>query len=248
MATRPKLVGLWLLLWVLVACGLPTTSLKQRLKDFPQISSAPGFSLETADILYPEWFMGTWRVASTSQAVEAPLGVEFINAASFARAQRERGKTLIYYARFVRNDQGEVVADRAFNTIAITEALLGKKSVLNVTAANPNHLTIDMIGNRRGELDITRRHSEIPCSNCFASSEFYRQVLVSLGDIPTTKDIEATNLYQRQDAQHVTGDQMTAVFLTPTDELFFQAGGKAVTVYRYRLQFTAVTALPQNKG
>ncbi len=208
--------------------------LNNRLAQYPKITAQPGYNLETADVYYPQWFVGKWQVTATLEAVEAPLGTEFTNPAAFARSQREIGKPVVYTLRFYQNDQEQVIADRTFNTVSITQAYLGKGIIREVIAPNTNRQTILMTGNRRGELFITRRHSEHPTPEQFGALEFYRQVLTTLAQVPVTRDIEATTLYQKE-GPRITATQMTAVFLVPTDQRYFQSKGQAVTAYRYRL-------------
>ncbi|WP_287129791.1 DUF6816 family protein [Candidatus Cyanaurora vandensis] len=228
----------WLvLLGLLTGCTANPDSLAQRVAQFPDYRQ-PAYSLTSPDLFYPDWFEGRWRLTSVLEAVEAPLGVEYTNPTNFARSQTERGEPVVYYVRFYRDDQGRVIADRVFNTISAIQASQGAKSVIEVLLAadQPDRQTIRLSGNRRGELYITRRHSERPNPQEFATLEFYRQVLGSLGRIPNTKDVETTTLYQQSTQTRITASQLIAVFLVPTDERYFNSNGRAVTAYRYRLR------------
>ena len=71
----------------------------------------------------------------------------------------------------------------------------------------------------------------------FDTLELYRQVLIAGVALPSTRDIEVTTLYQRTKGHQIQADQLTAVFLVPTDEAYFQSQGRAITVYRYQLVF-----------
>ncbi|WP_218082639.1 DUF6816 family protein [Anthocerotibacter panamensis] len=225
---------------VLTGCADPPDSLAKRVARFPNVSAQPTFGLEQADLFYPDWFLGDWQVHAILERVEAPLGVEFTNPASFARTQQQQGQAVSYFVRFFRDEQGRVIADRVFNTIAIAQAYLERGTVVDVQSApgQPNRQTIFLSGNRRGDLYITRRHSEESSPHGFDTLEFYRQILAGLRQAPITKDIETTTLYRQTGAQQFTATQMTAVFLVPTDERYFQSNGHPVTVYRYRLDFT----------
>jgi hypothetical protein len=228
---------LWWIVGLLVGCGT-TMTLTERVAQFPNLGAQPSFSLETPDLYYPNWFEGRWRVTAVLEAVEAPQGVEFTNPTAFAQAQRHQGQSIPYTVRFYPNDQGQIIADRAFNTTAITQAYLGRDAVVEVQIdpSHPDHQTVLLSRDRRGELYITRRHSEQPNPAAFATLEFYRQVLASPRSVPLTKDIETTTLYRRQ-ANKIEAIQMTAVYLVATDEKYFQSSGQAVTVYRYKLNF-----------
>jgi len=229
-------------LW-LVGCGLNPGSLESRVALAPSLTT-PSYGLEGQDLYYPDWFEGTWQLTSTLTDLTAPLGVEYTNPTSFAKSQRERGQPLTYFVRFYRNDQGRMIADRVFNTIAAIQASQGQGSVLEVIldVNQPDRQLIRLSGNRRGELYITRRHSEHPTPTRFNSLEFYRQVLGSLNRIPVTKDVETTTLYRQINGDTLEATQLIAVFLVPTDERYFASTGRAVTIYRYALKLTRKSA------
>ena len=68
------------------------------------VLSPPPYGREDADIIYPDWFRGTWDVYSETTTVEAPCGVPLFGGNStFAAAKREIGASnaLQYRARFV---------------------------------------------------------------------------------------------------------------------------------------------------
>lgn len=229
-------------LW-LVGCGLSPGTLESRLTDTASLT-IPSYGLKDPDLYYPDWFEGTWALTSILTDLTAPLGVEYTNPTSFAKSQRERGQPVTYFVRFYRNDQGRVIADRVFNTISAIQASQGKGSVLEVIldVNQPDRQLIRLAGNRRGELYITRRHSEHPLPTVFHSLEFYRQVLGSLNRIPVTKDVETTTLYRQVNKETIEAAQLIAVFLVPTDERYFASTGRAVTIYRYTLKLARKSA------
>lgn len=202
----------------------------------------PTFGLETADLYYPDWFLGRWQVVATLESFEAPQG-QYGDRDSIERAIQEQGRSVHYQVRFYRNEQGKVIADRAFNAKSITEAYLGPKTVREVVfdPQRPDRQTVLLLSGSRAELYITQRRSQSPEPSQFNTLEFYRQVLGTLTGVPKTQDIEAVTLYRRgPDPKKFQALQQTAVFLVPTDPAYFQSQNKAVTLYRYHLDFQQV--------
>jgi hypothetical protein len=220
------------------ACSvIPDRSLIERTQQ--TVLDKPTFGLETSDLYYPDWFLGRWQVVATLESFEAPQG-QYGDRASMERAIKDQGRSVRYPVRFYRNEQGKVIADRAFNAKSITEAYLGPKTVREVVfdPQRPDRQTVLLLSGSRGELYITQRRSESPEPSQFNTLEFYRQVLGTLTGVPKTKDIEAVTLYRRgPDPKKFQALQQTAVFLVPTDPAYFQSQNKAVTLYRYRLNF-----------
>jgi hypothetical protein len=239
-------ISLWgMLLILLGACSVMVNgSLTERVQQ--TVLDKPAFGLETADLYYPDWFLGRWQVVATLESFEAPQG-QYGDQASMERAIKEQGRPVRYEVRFYKNEQGKVIADRAFNAKSITEAYLGPKTVREVLfdPQHPDRQKVLLTSGSRGELYITQRHSESSTPQQFDTLEFYRQVLGTLTGVPKTKDIEATTLYRRgTDPKKFQAIQQTAVFLVPTDPAYFQSQNKAVTLYTYRLDFQRTDANP----
>ncbi len=135
----------------------PSTALQPGLLDSrvtENLMSAPPYGMEGPDIYYPSWFAGTWKVASTTTDVQAPVGAALFGGnRTFASAQREIGTTLQYESRFVTttassattttrdNNTAIIVADREYNVRSIAQAAMGSNSVLDLPFVSPNKLT-----------------------------------------------------------------------------------------------------------
>jgi hypothetical protein len=225
-----------MLLILLGACTvIPDRSLLERVKQ--TVLDKPTFGLETADLYYPDWFLGRWQVVATLESFEAPQG-QYADPATTERAIKEQGRPVRYEVRFYKNEQGKVIADRAFNAKSITEAYLGAKTVRAVLfdSQHPDRQTVLLTGGSRGQLFISQRRSESADPQQFDTLEFYRQVLGTLTGVPKTKDIEAVTLYrQSSDPKKIQAMQRTSIFLVPTDPAYFQSQNKAITLYTYRL-------------
>lgn len=210
-------------------------SLMERVKK--TVLDKPTFGLETADLYYPDWFLGRWQVVATLESFEAPQG-QYTDPTTMERAIKEQGRPVRYEVRFYKNEQGKVIADRAFNAKSITEAYLGAKTVRAVLfdPQHPDRQTVLLSGGSRGQLFISQRRSESSAPQQFDTLEFYRQVLGTLTGVPKTKDIEAITLYRRStNPKKFQAIQRTSIFLVPTDPAYFQSQNKAVTLYTYRL-------------
>lgn len=225
-----------MLLILLGACTvIPGNSLRERVQQ--TLLDKPTFGLETADLYYPDWFLGRWQVVATLESFEAPQG-QYTDQASIERSIKEQGRSVRYEVRFYKNEQGKIIADRAFNAKSITEAYLGSKTVRAVLfdPQHPDRQTVLLTGGSRGQLFISQRRSESSNPQQFDTLEFYRQVLGTLTGVPKTKDIEAITLYRRgSDPKKFEAIQRTSIFLVPTDPAYFQSQSKAVTLYTYRL-------------
>jgi hypothetical protein len=166
--------------------------------------SPPTFGMQNGspDIYYPDWFQGTWQVASTTQAVSAPCGrALFGSNATWTAAQAEIGSTLVYDARFVSTttttapppQQSTVawIADRSYNVQSIAQAALGRNSVMDIAVATPNRLTATFLAPQvssdvgssstgslvRVDLLTLARYQEIVDEWHFDCSEVVREVI-----------------------------------------------------------------------
>ncbi|BAC91773.1 glr3832 [Gloeobacter violaceus PCC 7421] len=228
---------LWILLLLSWTVPVAATPLAERVRAFPAVGEALNLAAARGELVYPDWFAGTWRVRTTLADLAAPQGETVINRQAFAASQTLKGKPVDFQARFVRNRRQQVVADLAFNNRSIAEAYFGRANVLGVEVRpdEPNRQVIALKGDRRGELVTLRRHSEKPAANRFEVAEFYQQTFTG-SRVPNLRAIETVTLYTRQGAG-ITAEQITAVYLDPRDPAYFDAKGRAVTVYRYRLEF-----------
>jgi hypothetical protein len=121
------------------------------------IINPPSYGMEGTDIFYPSWFAGTWQVSSTTQDVQAPLGVALFGGnVTYQTAKQDVGNVLTYQCRFITSADSSstissssstgrgdistmnVIADRDFNVRSIATVALGENSVVDVSTATPN--------------------------------------------------------------------------------------------------------------
>lgn len=194
---------------------------------------------------YCSYFSGVWEASSVGTNVEAPCGIQLFGGNNtFAAAQKETGKenALVYRARFVPNEKGNVIADREFNVRDIAKATMGMNSVIDVPLATPNKLscllapagsptilTVDIIALARRQEDISE--------SSFDCSEVVRQIVAPANEKkpqasvpmqPTStggrstllKEIETVSLYTavKTDGKvnTIKCRQRTATFLLPS--------------------------------
>jgi hypothetical protein len=163
---------------------------------------------------------------------------------------------------FSRSAQDKIVVDRAFNGLSIATAYLGEGAVRSVVI-NPRLPNEQLTTLKDGLqlLSVTTGHqSETPESNLFLTSEFFQQIFRG-SETPFLNQVETTTKYQysppqslssepsslsdnseRKEIPSIVADQYTAIYLSPQDPNFFQAGTAPVALYRYRLELTPVKA------
>lgn len=165
-----------------------------------------------------------------------------------------------------RSAQEKIVVDRAFNGLSIARAYLGEGVVQSVQI-NPNLPNEQLTKLKDGLelLSITTGHqSETPNVNLFLTSEFFQQVFRGT-ETPFLNQVETTTQYQylaptskgtqstllapqlsasseRKEMPTIVADQYTAIYLSPQDPNYFQAGNTPVALYRYQLELTPVKA------
>ena len=206
---------LFALLVVLLASPVRAETLAEHVRRFPQVNEAVAMDTARGELVYPDWFFGTWQVSTTLVDLAAPLGDGVINRRAFAASRALKGKPVRFRARFVRNRFGEVVADLAFNARSISEAYLGKAVIdVVVRPEDVNRQVLKLRGGREGELVTLRRRTEGSGADRFDAAEFYQQTFTG-ERVPTLRAIETTTLYTRRPTGTFTADQMTAVFLDP---------------------------------
>lgn len=214
-------------------------------------------------IFYPDWMFGEWNVKSTLQGVLTPLGKDyvppgFLEALDSESDTSEYSYKLRFYKtlpdtpennlRFVLGlgqPRGAVIADKAFNTMQMTNAFLGYNgAVRNVEYDVRNSplrqtVTLSTLGPdlaplppRRLELFINSLGLEKDGENVFRTSELARQVFISVNNVQVS-DYEVVNEYMLIKDGSITGRQRSFLYLQPQDPLFFKSNGKAVCVYDY---------------
>lgn len=244
--------------------------LTERLAQFPQWEERPPVQAAAGDLYYPDWFRGTWNVTTTLVDLAAPLapavttpGFEQNRArwqqplqfqARFVRRDRPpRAPGLGLLGSLA--PPPPIVADRAFNSLNLIRAYLTDTAIdpngidVRVDPTNPNRQLTILPGDRRLLSTISARATEIPNANEFVTSEivqqefqqdlqheFQRPRQVYLNQVETTTHY--THLAPADTG--IQADQVTAIYLTPQDPDFDQAGDRPVALYRYHLTFTPI--------
>ncbi len=223
--------------------------LSDRLAQFPDWQGKPTLEAATGDLLYPTWMAGSWEVTSTLVDLVAPLAPK-LETPGFAGNQKYLNQPVEFQVKFRAGNVSflglpvgnftapQVVADRAFNGLQVSRAYLGDRVLsVRVKSRNPNE-QITQIRNSDGRQrqlvsQILQRGSETPVPDRFVASEVSQQIL--RGTIPPyINQVETTTLYQKQGKQ-ISGEQVTAIYLSPQDRNYWQAGDRPVALYRYKL-------------
>ena len=190
------------------------------------ISLRPTYGIESADVVYPEWFLGKWTATSQLESVIAPAGVDLFapgrnGTDSLQRARAEIGPqdALKYDVRWRKRvnlkDELDVVVDRGYNVASISRAAMGEKAVQEVQEDGPDHLTTYLVpkGAPPGityaaDLRVVSRRTDPPDSsrpNRFVCAETTRQTVTSIAGgkagpgppkSPLVKEIETIVTYE----------------------------------------------------
>ena len=243
------LVGLTLLSSTTTAFA---ASLTDRVEQFPQWNAKPAVKLAKGDLEYPEWMSGTWNVKSTLVEQIAPLAPNVVTP-GFEDNQNYLDKEITFQVRFgteydiarkgflsAFKTQPAVVADRAFNGQKIAEAYLEEDNVyrVKVDPDNPNQQITFLKGDRKLISKITGRARETPATDRFIATEITQQLFRS-PDRLYLNEVETTSSYQLLNPQHISAEQITAIYLSPQDPDYFSAGDRPVALYRYHLDLTS---------
>ncbi|MEP0889232.1 DUF6816 family protein [Leptolyngbya sp. FACHB-16] len=255
--------GLWLcgllLVWLLGGGSAWAGPLSQRLATFPNWEERPIVQAAVGDLYYPDWAAGTWDVATTLVDMVAPLAPNVVTP-GFESNRSYLNQPIRFQARFVPEQREPpswlpisiprtppIVADRAFNGENLAHAYLdsptGQSPVLavKVDPENPNRQLTVLQGKRLLVSTVTARATERPDDNQFITTEIFQQEFRSSPQIYLNQ-VETTTAYQRfpetrPGEPSLTADQVTAIYLSPQDPDFTQAGDRPVALYRYRLEF-----------
>ena len=85
------------LLWTNQAIAGP---LAERIANFPNWENKPSISSTEADLIYPEWMLGTWNVKSTLIELVAPLAPEVITP-GFENNRSSLNQSVNFQVRFI---------------------------------------------------------------------------------------------------------------------------------------------------
>jgi hypothetical protein len=247
------LLPAWSLLMVLLlAAPAAAETLDDRVAAFPDWSSKPDLAAVSGDLAYPDWFSGRWTLESTLVEMLAPLAPAVVTP-GYDSNQEYLNEPVTFKVRFgsktvamanptgipVQAFQTVVVADREFNGLNIAKAYLGKTAVqdVRVDPLDPNR-QITLLQKGRQLLSITtERGVEQPDPGHFVTAELSQQVFRGQPS-PYLNQVETTTAYARQD-DGITADQITAIYLSPQDPKYFEAGTRPVALYRYKLKFSS---------
>ena len=144
------------------------------------ISGAP------SDLTFPDEFLGTWLCYSTLTAVTTPQGEDLVqDIAIVTRAKKDIGEQIVYPMRFITNNQGRVVMDRAWNVVRLAEATAKQYNVIESVewdVDDPNVLTASMPGDGRSVFfRVNQRSEEFPEPDRIETSEV-AQIVFDGGD------------------------------------------------------------------
>ncbi|KAL4439759.1 hypothetical protein ABPG75_002760 [Micractinium tetrahymenae] len=210
-----------------------------------------------ADLVFPETFLGVWDVESVLTSVETPLGPEFVpDMRVVQRAQQEDLNAVVrYQVAFLRNQRGEVVPDRSFNTASLMETYTGNPAAevqrrIQWSSDDPNLLQLSLPGGLQVSTRVTRRSEEWQGDDRLSTSEFFQQLITSpQAQQPKVKASQCYTKYHWRSAEAAAGGggggvqvvatQVVSDYLTAYDTAaaMMEAKGRPVVVYTYRMAF-----------
>lgn len=256
-------LGTLLLVWLLCSGTAWAGPLTQRVATFPDWPSKPVTQPAKGDLVYPDWFAGTWNVTTTLVDLVAPLAPA-ITTPGFASNRRLLGQPVQFQARFLperevfpdpsqrwRSLSNPIIADRAFNGRNLAKAYLEKEGAarqkvvlaVQVDPHNPNRQITKLRDNHQLVSTVTNRATEAPSDQDFITTEVFQQEFRGGAQI-YFNTVETTTAYHHQfdpGQPAIVADQITAVYLSPQDADYFKAGDRPVALYRYRLDFVPVS-------
>ncbi|WP_217650503.1 DUF6816 family protein [Spirulina major] len=236
------------LLWGLIVLGaiaLPAgaSPLGDRLAAYPDWTTLPPVQPAQGDLIYPDWMAGTWAVNSPLVEAIAPFAPEIVTP-GFEQNRQAIDQPVRFRVRFQPqilttfplNLAPQVVADRTFNGREIAIAYLGPAAAPQVRTDphNPNRQTTTFRDGSQLINTVTARRQEPPTPDQFLTCEVTNQVLRRSGQVYVNR-VETTTAYHHESRDRITAEQVTAIYLSPQDPDYFQAGDRPVTLYRYRL-------------
>ncbi|MBV5260634.1 hypothetical protein FLX56_19665 [Synechococcus moorigangaii CMS01] len=251
-----KVLVLGLLVWFLGLSPVWAESLGDRLEHYPQWQALPTLAPVQAgeDLVYPDWFAGTWQATSTLIDQVAPLAPDLVTP-GFAANEKLIGQPFRFRVQFQPRTNfpvkplslpeqvtAAIVADRAFNGAEIARAYLGEKTVQNVAVdpQNPNRQLTILKGDRRLISTVTGRAQAQPQPDHFFSSELIQQQFQNAEQVYLNR-VETTTDYQRVNPGQIQANQVTAIYLSPSDPDFFQAQNHPVALYHYDLELIKIS-------
>ncbi len=263
---------LWLSLlafvWLLCSAQASAETLRERQQAFPNWQGKPPVEMSDGDLTYPRWMAGTWRMNSTLIDMVAPLAPEIVTPGfegnrqflhkpvsaiiKFIPITVPKGRFLNHPLPPVRledakDDEIEIVSDRAFNGLSLARAYLGDDWVksVKVDPDDPNRQITFLKDNQQLVSTVTGRTVEAQNPATFATAEVFQQYFRNAKNADNERtvylnEVENTTIYRRLSDPNfpVAADQITAIYLSPQDPNYFKAKDKPVALYRYQLSFS----------
>eukprot|EP00283_Hemiselmis_rufescens_P007043 CAMPEP_0173426564 /NCGR_PEP_ID=MMETSP1357-20121228/6000_1 /TAXON_ID=77926 /ORGANISM="Hemiselmis rufescens, Strain PCC563" /LENGTH=289 /DNA_ID=CAMNT_0014390261 /DNA_START=257 /DNA_END=1127 /DNA_ORIENTATION=+ len=243
------------------ATGL-AEKLKSRQSDALKKPLLPSIVVQPVkQVSYPEWLEGTWVAESRFAGYELPvkkLSKEtLMKDTAIAGFQKlsvltvpDMAASMRYPLRFVKNDNGKVVEDVAFNVASVVDNSLGYRAVQGVEY-NPSkdaaRVSVTFLPGKtrnaeRIELFVNLAESQ-GSGGAFVTSQYFRQVTYSLSKefgVARQEVGEYSHFwtYEQGDSpDQVRANLLTAAYLQPQDPLFFESPQMPVVVYSNEFRF-----------
>jgi hypothetical protein len=231
---------------------LPSSAitLKERVNNYPQWEHKIYLPTPEKDLIFPQWFEGTWKVTSILTEQIAPFAPQFTTP-GFEQNQVYIDRPISFDVRYITsnfipkqdnflpavvNQKEIIIADRLFNGLSIAQAYIGKENVKNVVV-NPNNSTEQITNFRTNNSLISTiigRQQETISEQEFITSEITRQFFRRPESI-YLNFVENITKYNLINPNLIQGEQISAVYLSPQDPDYFIAIDKPVSLYHYFL-------------
>lgn len=252
-----KLIWTLCLIFVLVFCtdncNAKAGELNRRLKNFPQWEKLTLVKSAVGDLTYPEWMKGEWLVKSTMLDLVAPLAPNIVTP-GFESNRQFLDRSVSFQVRFIdplvnqKTEGKKIIADRAYNSLNLAQAILGNDVVkaVKVDPNSPNRQITFLRGERQLVSIVKNRATETTADGKFITTEVFQQLFKG-GLRPYLNSVESTTAYKRLSTQStsnpvIEAEQVTAVYLSSQDPDYFKAANKPVALYKYRLEFFPITS------
>lgn len=225
-------------------------TLNERLNEFPEWKHKISLPNPEKDLIFPQWFEGTWKVTSTLTEQIAPFAPQFTTP-GFEQNQVYIDRPVNFDVRYlattfmpkqdnflpaVVNQKEIIIADRIFNGLSIAQAYIGKEYVKNLVN-NPNNyneqITNFTTNNQLISTVIGRQQKSISAQE-FITSEITRQFFRRPESI-YLNFVENITKYNLINPNLIQGEQVSAVYLSPQDPDYFIALDQPVSLYHYFL-------------
>ncbi len=260
-------LGLLIFVWLTCSAGALAETLRERQQAYPNWESKPAVQASDGDLPYPKWMEGTWRMSSTLVDMIAPMAPSIVTP-GFEGNRQFLDKPILAVIRFIpvkvskgsflnrplkndREDEVQIVSDRAFNGLNLARAYLGNDWVKEVKADpdDPNRQVTLLKDNQQLVSTVTGRIVETPNPGTFATTEIFQQYFrnpKNEKNEPTVylNEVENTTVYRKRSDPNfpIGADQITAIYLSPQDPNYFKAKDKPVALYRYQLSFSPIAS------